>query len=60
MKVLSLAREIDSATLDPMIYARLLFSINDIPSDGEYAYKCRLIGEKIMVALEQFKEKKNG
>ena len=60
MKVLSLAREYDMTTSEPVIYARLVFSINDIPSEGEYAYRCRLIGEKILVALEQFKEKKSG
>lgn len=55
-----MVREVNPETLDPEIFARLVFSIDDIPSNGEYAYRCRVIGEKILEALEIFKVKKNG
>lgn len=60
MIVISMVREVNPETLDPEIFARLVFSIDDIPSNGEYAYRCRVIGEKILEALEIFKVKKNG
>lgn len=61
MRVLSLESEVNTATFEREIYARLLFSINDLPSEGEYGYRCRKIGEKILEALDLFeRKKKNG
>lgn len=58
MRVVTLTREVDINTLEPVIQARLLFTMDDLPEAGEYAYRCRIIGEKILEALEVFKVNK--